>query len=401
MSKYQDIGHWDNWYAEHRDAPGLEWSAKVGDTFLQRIKGVLGELPRPPKGKRLRLCELGCGSSTLAVALAREDLDVVGVDFSQEVINQMQQRHPELEWRCCDALQLLEEFEAGSFDCVVAKTLLDCFLTRQDAQAHIRRLLEQVRGVLKDHGRFVLLDKASAPHLSGDVVETFETGDRRLYLRTLLAVPHRSAADASVEGASEVKRKGGEVQRWEANLPPLPGRDLIMRKAAGGGVLVVQSAEGAAAAAGLQQGDRLLGFDRGDGKGLRFGEAGRIVRVIRERAASVTAPASASYSAESAAEEAAVEAPAEAPVNASDGAATGVLRVLVERPPAGKAARRSVSQGDYLLRVQRANVLRFQSQGRRYGNAKTMTNRRSLPQASLLGGGRISPALGMLDGLFS
>merc|ERR1711862_126036 len=95
------------------------------------------------------------------------------------------------------------------------------------------------------------------------------------------------------------------------------------RRAAAGGVLVVSSAEGPAAEAVLCAGDRLLGFAR-HGKPLRYGEAGKIQRAL----------------------------------SCSRG-----IRVLVERPGEGNAGRRSSSQGDFLIRQQRANIIRAQCMG--------------------------------------
>merc|ERR1711879_846173 len=96
------------------------------------------------------------------------------------------------------------------------------------------------------------------------------------------------------------------------------------RTTAAGGVLVISSVEGRALDVGLRPGDRLLGFSR-KGKALRFGEARKIQRALSN---------------------------------------SRTINVLVERPGEGNAGRRSSSQGDFLIRQQRANILRAESLGK-------------------------------------
>merc|ERR1712125_250119 len=105
------------------------------------------------------------GTSSLAVALAGDGVDVCGVDFSQEVVSQVERRHPELSWYRCDAMLLHELFPAACFDCIVAKTLLDCLTTRLDADTAVRKFLHAARTVLSENGRLVLVDRTEASWL--------------------------------------------------------------------------------------------------------------------------------------------------------------------------------------------------------------------------------------------
>ena len=71
---------------------------------------------------------------------------------------------------CCaqrKALELAKHFEPQSFDAIVGKTLIDCFMTRTDAAGSIRQLMQQCHRVLKDHGCMMLLDKAGGCHMWG------------------------------------------------------------------------------------------------------------------------------------------------------------------------------------------------------------------------------------------
>lgn len=367
MSRYQDSGFWDSWYVDHRDDKGVEWSAPIDDTFLNRVRDVLRSLPQPSGGERLRICELGCGRSTLAVALAGEQVETVGVDFSQEVITQMRDKYPHLRWCCADALRLGQEFEESYFDFVVAKTLLDVFVTRTDSEVAMRRMFEQVRYVLKEEGRFMLLDKASLPQLQGrgSSVERLMVADRPMHIRSLVALPRIGSTTSGVPITQEASEVGGQgnQHRWETTLQ-LDAGHLSTRRAAGGAVLIVNRADGSASAAGLRTGDRLLGIDAGNA-GMCYGEAPKMQTILRQSVVSGT-----------------------------------TLRVLVDRPQVGRASRRSTSQEDYLVRQHRARVLQMQSQGRNY-SGKASKKSASLPPLDLRRGRQISAAIGILDGLFA
>ena len=62
-------------------------------------------LPDPETNPRI--LHLGCGNSTLAADMAvRKYTDHQSVDFSDVVIQQMQQKYPEFEWRVADVRNL-------------------------------------------------------------------------------------------------------------------------------------------------------------------------------------------------------------------------------------------------------------------------------------------------------
>jgi len=265
-SKYQSSAFWDEWY-RNQDCP-VEWSAPASPALVARIRAVLDSLPKPPDGQPLRLCEVGCGTSSLAVALAGEGTEVCGVDFSDEVIAQMQRRHPEISWRQCDALMLSQALPLGSLNCVIAKTFLDCLLTRNDAEVAVRRFLEEARAVLRDDGRLVLLDRHEAAWLirRGEVetIANEETTARPMILRILTPL-----APELKEESSEVP----EAQRLRITFrwPRCKDVGLETRRIAGAGALLVIRAEGHAADAGLRIGDRILATDGnlGDASSLR------------------------------------------------------------------------------------------------------------------------------------
>lgn len=333
--RYENPAFWEEYYSHYRDQQ-IEWGGGVSDEILDPIRAILNELPASPQGRKKRVCELGCGASSLAVALAADGFDVVGVDFSSEVIAQNHKRHPEVEWYCCDVLQLANHFDPASFDCLVGKTLLDCFLTRRDGDASIRGLFQQARIVLKDHGRFACLDKAvSVPSLfHAGTKESITIGSRPkmcIFLRVFKVQVQQTS--------SETLSPLNHAVRWVAKLPPLHDH-ITTRRMGGSGILTVWTVDEFADEAGLKPNDRFLGFDKSDGKGMQFGNAAKLQKMLLR--------------------------------DAKD--SPDVLDFLVERPAAGAAShqksnsklttlasRRSLSQTDFLLRQQRARDLQTQS----------------------------------------
>lgn len=334
VPSYGSSTFWDKWYAVQGDQ-ALEWSGQVNQEVLSRFKTVLDELPAPEAGKTLSICELGCGSSALAVLLKDLGFEVVGVDFSQEVINANKQRHPGITWECADALKLSDKFAAGAFDAIIGKTLLDCFMARRDAAGSIRQLCVQCHRVLKSHGRIVFLDRRSAYHIigRGRIEELYlNKGAPPFAMHILKVLPSGATVAAEDDGG----RQPSQQKQWELQLPAL--RDhLVTRMASGSGVLVVWTVDDVAAATGLKSGDKLVGFDCGDGQGMQEGQPREMMRALKKGAVKVLIERSAAI------EE----------VN------EGNMIASLSKPSAKTqaASRRSSSQTDHLRRLQRARTL--------------------------------------------
>lgn len=99
-----------------------------------------------------RVLDLGCGSGWLAVYLARQGFEVVGVDVSAQAINLAntwaRQEDLKISFEVGDASQL--QYQAGSFDAVVANSIFEHFPIKQ-AQV----LTDKVNSMLKVGGVFV------------------------------------------------------------------------------------------------------------------------------------------------------------------------------------------------------------------------------------------------------
>lgn len=326
--RYESSNFWDKWYANQSEN-AVEWSGQIIDSVWETMKAFLDELPRPPEGEKLRICDLGCGSSNLTLLLRDYGADVIGVDFSNEVINANRLRHPDIQWECWDALKLTDKFELGYFDCVMGKTLIDCFMTRPDSVVSMRTLFEQAHAVLKDQGRMILLDKMSAEHMVGRGTSQSVKVDlyKTMTLRNLNKIPKTDDGEAGATGEPASKQ-------MELQVSPGIHNHFVMRPAAAGsGSVIVWTTDEEANSAGIETGDLIIGFNRHGGKGMQAGNSQEIVTAIR------------SFE-------------------------KGQLTLLLERAAASTAqrktasvanrliSRRATSQSDYLRRLQKARLER-------------------------------------------
>ncbi|MFA7335538.1 MAG: class I SAM-dependent methyltransferase [Candidatus Obscuribacterales bacterium] len=99
-----------------------------------------------------RVLDLGCGSGWLAVYLARQGFEVVGVDVSAQAINLANtwasQEDLKISFEVGDASQL--QYQAGSFDAVVANSIFEHFPIKQ-----AQLLTDKINSMLKVGGVFV------------------------------------------------------------------------------------------------------------------------------------------------------------------------------------------------------------------------------------------------------
>lgn len=102
---------------------------------------------RMAKGRRV--LDAGCGSAYGAAKLAQEAREVLGIDISQEAVDDARQlyRAANLRFECADCLDI--PAADGSFDLVVAFEIIEHL-------SDWRRFLAQVRRVLAPDGQFVV-----------------------------------------------------------------------------------------------------------------------------------------------------------------------------------------------------------------------------------------------------
>ncbi|PBK99613.1 S-adenosyl-L-methionine-dependent methyltransferase [Armillaria gallica] len=116
--------YWDQRYQAESDVKSFDWFKKYSD-----IADLFRELI-PDKTSKILM--LGCGNSTLSEDMYDDGYkNIVNVDYSSVVIEQMQKRHgtdrPEMEWRVMDVREL--EFADDHFDVAIDKGTMDAMMT--------------------------------------------------------------------------------------------------------------------------------------------------------------------------------------------------------------------------------------------------------------------------------
>ncbi|MEK3646118.1 class I SAM-dependent methyltransferase [Aeribacillus sp. FSL M8-0235] len=122
------------------------WNAALYDakhSFVSKFGEHLLDLLEPKKGERI--LDLGCGTGDLAWKLYELGVDVVGIDKSENMINQAKAKYPGLTFEVKDVLNLGYRNE---FDAVFSNAVLHWIKPPKQALINIYQ-------ALKENGRFV------------------------------------------------------------------------------------------------------------------------------------------------------------------------------------------------------------------------------------------------------
>jgi ubiquinone/menaquinone biosynthesis C-methylase UbiE len=122
------------------------WNAKLYDhkhSFVSKYGNSLIELLAPNKGEKI--LDLGCGTGDLAYTLFENGVEVIGVDKSENMVEQAIQKYPYLVFRVQDATELNYHSE---FDAVFSNATLHWVQPASQA-------LQGIYQSLKKGGRFV------------------------------------------------------------------------------------------------------------------------------------------------------------------------------------------------------------------------------------------------------
>jgi ubiquinone/menaquinone biosynthesis C-methylase UbiE len=117
-------------YAKHLDV-------KLLDLFCERVN------PNMP------VCEIGCGPGEIATYLKYKGINMVGVDFSEEMIKMAKQLNPHIDYQVGDVFSL--NFENQYFSGVLAP-----FLFVNYEMEEIKKAFVEIRRVLAPDGLFYL-----------------------------------------------------------------------------------------------------------------------------------------------------------------------------------------------------------------------------------------------------
>lgn len=136
--------YWDRRYANDRGAV-REWYNVTWDELRQLF------VRSCPRGQ-LDILVTGCGTSPLGMELARETFvrRLVSTDVSPVLIQQMREKHPQLEWAVADVRDL-RVFANESFDAIVDKGSLDA-LRGDGNMMNVEQMFMAYRRVLRPGG---------------------------------------------------------------------------------------------------------------------------------------------------------------------------------------------------------------------------------------------------------
>ncbi|WFD21250.1 hypothetical protein MCAP1_003511 [Malassezia caprae] len=171
---FQTVEYWDKRYASEAPDADFDWFRKYSD-----IREIINELV-PDRSSRILM--LGCGNSNL--------------DYSAVLIEKMQQRVPELDWRVMDIRELCENADdlggPGTWDVIIDKGTMDALMAENGSvwnpSEHVlNNVAREVDGVLHllkhTTGLFLYFTFGQPhfrrPHMQRDAwtIETRELGD--------------------------------------------------------------------------------------------------------------------------------------------------------------------------------------------------------------------------------
>ncbi|MEY2194097.1 trans-aconitate 2-methyltransferase [Neobacillus sp. BF23-41] len=122
------------------------WNANLYDkkhSFVSQFGGDLVQLLEPQSGEKI--LDLGCGTGDLANQLNQLGVDIIGIDKSENMIQQAQKKYPGLTFKVQDAVNM---GYTNEFDAVFSNATLHWIKTP-------KQTLQSIYNALKPGGRYV------------------------------------------------------------------------------------------------------------------------------------------------------------------------------------------------------------------------------------------------------
>lgn len=158
--------YWDLFF-QKRGEKAFEWYGNYNSlrSKLQALLNLPDAAP-PPLLRRLkakvRVLVVGCGNSALSADLSADGFsNLLSVDFSARVIDEMQRKYPALQWQVMDMTNM-RALEDASFDLVMDKGAMDALMAENTAEIRhdALKMLCEVRRVLAPGGRYCCVTMA-------------------------------------------------------------------------------------------------------------------------------------------------------------------------------------------------------------------------------------------------
>lgn len=149
----------------------MEWDAALYDrkhSFVSRLGNDLVDLLSPKKGEKI--LDLGCGTGDLTKKISEFGVDVMGIDHSENMIQQAKNKYPHLKFLVANATALDYENE---FDAVFSNAVLHWVKPPKQA-------LSSIYMSLKPGGRFIAEfgGKGNVQHLTSEIIRQLQVANQ-------------------------------------------------------------------------------------------------------------------------------------------------------------------------------------------------------------------------------
>lgn len=132
------LGVFDSIANEYVEYFGEDWE------FINEIQEFAAQLP-----EKAKVLDLGCGSGYITNYLHNQNLNAVGLDFSQEMINIAKEKYPTIDFLLADFVSIQNYFDENSVDALIAVYSL-YFVPKEQFES----VLKSLSKVLKNDGKF-------------------------------------------------------------------------------------------------------------------------------------------------------------------------------------------------------------------------------------------------------
>lgn len=153
MAQLENIRAYWNMRAEGYSAHNMD---ELEDQ--NRIRWINTIMRYAPEGDRLKVLDIGCGPGFFSILMAQCGHQVIGVDYSDEMVAHARQNaatmHQNIEFRRMDAQNL--EFPDESFDLVISRNVMWCLEQPERAYREWLRVLRHGGRIVNFDGNFYL-----------------------------------------------------------------------------------------------------------------------------------------------------------------------------------------------------------------------------------------------------
>jgi len=128
---YSEKQYWEDRFEKEKE---FEWLNTYADV-RHLIRPMILEYYYDEDNKPLEILIVGCGNSKfsydLYLDIPREMIKITNIDYSKNVIDNMQRKYPELEWIEMDMTDMKKTFQKKTFDIIIDKAAMDAFVTTE------------------------------------------------------------------------------------------------------------------------------------------------------------------------------------------------------------------------------------------------------------------------------